>query len=73
MPVNQLVAYKIMWLEHLTHNQRVTGSSPVGTTLKTPLLEGFFVFLNQKRNCVPFCVPQNYYELLKKLVLCVPF
>ena len=48
MPVNQLVAYKIMWLEHLTHNQRVTGSSPVGTTLKTPLLEGFFVFLHEK-------------------------
>ena len=30
MPVNQLVAYKIMWLEHLTVNQRVLGSSQRG-------------------------------------------
>ena len=42
MPVNQLVAYKIMWLEHLTHNQRVTGSSPVGTTLRALSFERAF-------------------------------
>ena len=30
MPLNQLVAYKIIWLEHLTVNQRVLGSSPRG-------------------------------------------
>ena len=27
----------------MTHNHLVPGSSPGGTTLKTPLLEGFFV------------------------------
>ena len=27
MPLNQLVAYKIIWLEHLTVNQRVLSSS----------------------------------------------
>ena len=30
MPLNQLVAYKIIWLEHLTVNQRVLCSSPRG-------------------------------------------
>ena len=44
MPVNQLVAYKIMWLEHLTHNQRVTGSSPVGTPLRALSFERAFCF-----------------------------
>ena len=32
----------------MTHNHLVPGSSPGGTTLKTPLLEGFFVFTIQK-------------------------
>ena len=32
----------------MTHNHLVPGSSPGGTTLKTPLLEGFFVFQHVK-------------------------
>ncbi len=32
----------------MTHNHLVPGSSPGGTTLKTPLLEGFFVSMTPK-------------------------
>ena len=35
----------------MTHNHLVPGSSPGGTTLKTPLLEGFFV-LNIQNWCL---------------------
>ena len=38
MPLNQLVAYKIIWLEHLTVNQRVLGSSPRGGASVTATL-----------------------------------
>ena len=34
----------------MTHNHLVPGSSPGGTTLKAPLLEGFFVLKNKKLN-----------------------
>ena len=34
----------------MTHNHLVPGSSPGGTTLKTPLFEGFFVLKNKKLN-----------------------
>ena len=43
MPVNQLVAYKIMWLEHLTVNQRVLGSSPIGGAKALQRCRAFFI------------------------------
>ncbi len=46
MPVNQLVAYKIMWLEHLTVNQRVLGSSPRGGAKALQRCRAFFITQN---------------------------
>ena len=43
-----LVSKRSVSKTKLTHNQLVPGSSPGGTTLKTPLLEGFFVFQHVK-------------------------
>ena len=46
MPLNQLVAYKIIWLEHLTVNQRVLSSSlRGGASYKafTEIVRAFFM------------------------------
>ena len=45
----------------MTHNHLVPGSSPGGTTLKTPLLEGFFCFLSPKQISRPTQSLHNNY------------
>ena len=53
----------------MTHNHLVPGSSPGGTTLKTPLLEGFFVFRDIKIKRVINRVTSWGFLLIDKILI----
>ena len=75
MPIKTDVYRALIWLEHLTVNQRVLGSSPrVGAQILDfqVLTTAFSSFLLQAVFLFPKLVPNNSPQLQKPLIL-IPY